>query len=120
MIGGQWNEASPSSGVWANRKRKALPEVKTDRIGSEHDARSANFSQSGNVDPLSPLAAAGLDVFEDEPRVNPALLARENAVLAPHIGSAERPTRVAMASTAAVNVMLVLRGEPPLTPVTRR
>ncbi len=65
-----------------------------------------------------PLAAAGLDVFEDEPRVHPALLARENAVLAPHIGSADRPTREAMASTAAANVIRVLRGEPALTPVT--
>ena len=67
-----------------------------------------------------PLAAAGLDVFEDEPRVHPALLARENAVLAPHIGSADRPTREAMASTAAANVIRVLRGEPPMTPITRR
>ncbi len=65
-----------------------------------------------------PLAAAGLDVFEAEPRVHPALLARENAVLAPHIGSADRPTREAMASTAAANVLRVLRGEPALTPVT--
>jgi glyoxylate reductase len=64
-----------------------------------------------------PLAAAGLDVFEDEPRVHPALLARPNAVLAPHIGSADRPTREAMASTAAANVIRVLGGEPPLTPV---
>lgn len=66
-----------------------------------------------------PLAAAGLDVFEDEPHVHPALLARANAVLAPHIGSADRPTREAMASTAAANVLRVLHGEPPLTPVTR-
>ena len=67
-----------------------------------------------------PLAAAGLDVFENEPRVHPALLARDNAVLAPHIGSADRPTREAMASTAATNVIRVLRGEAPLTPVTQR
>ena len=46
MVGREWRE------TWANRKRKALPEVKTDRIGSEHNARSANFSQSRNVDPL--------------------------------------------------------------------
>jgi glyoxylate reductase len=64
-----------------------------------------------------PLAAAGLDVFEDEPRVHPALLARENAVLAPHIGSADGPTREAMATTAARNVLEVLAGRPPLTPV---
>ena len=64
-----------------------------------------------------PLAAAGLDVFEHEPRVHPLLLARENAVLAPHIGSADRPTREAMASTAAANVVRVLEGGAPLTPV---
>lgn len=64
-----------------------------------------------------PVAAAGLDVFEDEPHVHPALLARENAVLAPHIGSADRPTREAMATTAILNVLRVLDGEPPLTPV---
>ncbi len=64
-----------------------------------------------------PLAAAGLDVFEDEPRVHPALLVRPNAVLAPHIGSADRTTREAMASTAAANVIRVLRGETALTPV---
>lgn len=64
-----------------------------------------------------PLAAAGLDVFEQEPKVHPALLERPNVVLAPHIGSADRATREAMASTAAANVIRVLRGEPPLTPV---
>jgi glyoxylate reductase len=66
-----------------------------------------------------PLAAAGLDVFEDEPRVHPTLFARDNVVLTPHVGSADRPTREAMASMAAANVIRVLRGQPPLTPVTR-
>jgi glyoxylate reductase len=60
-----------------------------------------------------PLAAAALDVFADEPRVHPALLARENVVLAPHIGSAERSTREAMARIAADNVVAVLAGSPP-------
>jgi glyoxylate reductase len=64
-----------------------------------------------------PLAAAGLDVFEDEPRVHPALLERPNVVLAPHIGSADRPTRDAMASMAVDNVLEVLAGRPALTPV---
>jgi glyoxylate reductase len=63
------------------------------------------------------LAAAGLDVFENEPRVHPALLARPNVVLAPHIGSADRPTREAMAGQAVANVLEVLAGRPPLTPV---
>jgi glyoxylate reductase len=65
-----------------------------------------------------PLGAAGLDVFEREPTVHPALLARENAVLTPHIGSADLATREAMANTAAANAVRVLRGEPPLTPVS--
>jgi glyoxylate reductase len=65
-----------------------------------------------------PLGAAGLDVFEREPAVHPGLLVRENVVLAPHIGSADRQTREAMASTAAANVIRVLSGDAPLTPVT--
>jgi len=64
-----------------------------------------------------PVAAAGLDVFESEPRVHPALLSRPDVVLTPHIGSAERPTRAAMAELAARNVLEVLAGRPPLTPV---
>jgi glyoxylate reductase len=64
-----------------------------------------------------PLAAAGLDVFEDEPRVHPALLQRPNVVLAPHIGSADRPTREAMAAMAVDNVLAVLAGRAALTPV---
>jgi glyoxylate reductase len=64
-----------------------------------------------------PLAAAGLDVFEAEPAVCPALLARDNAVLTPHVGSADRPTREAMARMAADNVLAVLAGKPALTPL---
>jgi glyoxylate reductase len=63
------------------------------------------------------LAGAGLDVFEDEPRVHPGLLGLDNVVLAPHVGSATVETRTAMAVLAARNVVAVLRGEPPLTPV---
>jgi glyoxylate reductase len=62
-------------------------------------------------------AAAGLDVFEDEPRVHPALLALDNVVLAPHIGSADGPTRVAMARMAVDNARAVLAGGAPLHPV---
>jgi glyoxylate reductase len=63
------------------------------------------------------LAAAGIDVFENEPRVHPDLLSCENAVLLPHLGSADQETREAMATTAAANVLRVLRGEAALTPV---
>jgi glyoxylate reductase len=63
------------------------------------------------------IAAAGLDVYEHEPRVEPALLGLENVVLAPHLGSATVETRTAMAELAARNAISVLRGEGPLTPV---
>jgi glyoxylate reductase len=64
------------------------------------------------------IAAAGLDVYEREPLVEPALLALENVVLSPHLGSATVETRTAMAELAARNAISVLRGEGPLTPVT--
>jgi glyoxylate reductase len=63
------------------------------------------------------IAGAGLDVFEDEPRVHPDLLTLDNVVLVPHLGSATRETRTAMADLAVRNVLAVLRGESPLTPV---
>jgi lactate dehydrogenase-like 2-hydroxyacid dehydrogenase len=64
------------------------------------------------------IAGAALDVFEREPTVHPGLLASEAVVLAPHIGSATRETRAAMAELAARNVAAVLGGGPALTPVT--
>lgn len=64
-----------------------------------------------------PLAGAGLDVYEREPAVEPALLELPNVVLLPHIGSATRDTRTRMAMLAARNAHAVLSGQPPLTPV---
>ncbi len=64
------------------------------------------------------IAGAGLDVFEREPEVHPGLLELENVVLLPHLGSSTVETRNAMAELAARNAAAVLRGEPPLTPVT--
>jgi gluconate 2-dehydrogenase len=65
------------------------------------------------------IAAAGLDVFEGEPRVRPDLLALSNVVLTPHIASATVATRRAMAMLAADNLIAFLGGRGPLTPVNR-
>ena len=63
------------------------------------------------------IAAAGLDVFEEEPTIHPGLVPLKNVVLAPHIASASRDTRIAMATLAVRNCLAVLDGKPPLTPV---
>ncbi len=63
------------------------------------------------------IAAAALDVYEREPVVHEALLGLENVVLAPHLGSATRETRTAMIDLAINNVLAVLAGRPPLTPL---
>jgi glyoxylate reductase len=63
------------------------------------------------------IRAAGLDVFEDEPRIHPGLIALPNVTLSPHIGSATHETRVALGSLAVRNCLAVLDGKPPLTPV---
>jgi glyoxylate reductase len=65
------------------------------------------------------LAGAGLDVFENEPEVPAELRELEQAVLVPHIGSATASSRNAMAELTARNVVAVLEGEGPLTPVVR-
>jgi glyoxylate reductase len=63
------------------------------------------------------IFAAGLDVYEKEPEVHPKLLELENVVLAPHIGSASVETRDRMAVLAAENIVAILSGEEPKTPV---
>lgn len=63
------------------------------------------------------IAGAGLDVFEHEPAVDTRLLACESAVLVPHLGSATAGTRIAMAELAIDNILSVLVGKDPLTPV---
>ena len=59
------------------------------------------------------LAAAGLDVFENEPVVSPRLLALENVVLLPHIGSATTSSRVAMGVRVLANLDAFFRGAAP-------
>ncbi|ACC70000.1 D-glycerate dehydrogenase [Paraburkholderia phymatum] len=67
------------------------------------------------------IAAAGLDVFEGEPKLNPALLSVPNVVLTPHIASATEATRRAMANLAADNLIAALGEGPragrPLNPI---
>ena len=63
------------------------------------------------------IAAAGLDVFEGEPKVHPELLALTNVVLTPHIASATVSTRRAMVTLAADNLIAFFDGRGPLTPV---
>jgi gluconate 2-dehydrogenase len=57
--------------------------------------------------------AAGLDVYENEPKVNPALFELDNVVLSPHIASATEPTRTGMAMMAARNCVAAIAGEAP-------
>jgi glyoxylate reductase len=63
------------------------------------------------------LAGAALDVYEHEPAIHPELLSLENVLLVPHLGSGTTETRTAMADLAADNVLAVLGGRAPLTPV---
>ncbi|KRB72715.1 hydroxyacid dehydrogenase [Nocardioides sp. Root190] len=63
------------------------------------------------------LGAAGLDVFADEPHVPKALVALDNVVLLPHVGSATEETRAAMRTLTLDNLAAWLAGEPLLTPI---
>ncbi|MFM7256680.1 MAG: 2-hydroxyacid dehydrogenase [Betaproteobacteria bacterium] len=81
------------------------------RGGIVNDAALARALQTGVI------AAAGLDVFEGEPAINPELLACSNVVLTPHIGSATRSSRLGMAMLAARNLLAWKEGQALLTPV---
>lgn len=63
------------------------------------------------------LFSAGLDVYEFEPKISKELLKMKNVILLPHIGSATEETRNKMAELAAQNIIRVLKGKKPLTPV---
>ena len=84
-----------------------------------------NIARGGIVDDVAlakalregRIAAAGLDVFEGEPKVHPDLLACTNVVLTPHIGSATVPTRQAMANLAADNLIGYLTKGEAVTPL---
>jgi len=80
-----------------------------------------NSTRGGVIDDAALVAAlksgvirgAGLDVFENEPKLNPAFLELKNVVLAPHIGSSTETTRRAMAMTAAKNAVAALTDKTP-------
>ena len=59
------------------------------------------------------IAGAGLDVYENEPRVHPALLSMQNVVLTPHLGSAVKELRESMANVVVDNILAVLEGRQP-------
>lgn len=90
-----------------------------------------NSTRGGVVDDAALIAAlkngviraAGLDVFENEPKLNPGFLELDNVVLAPHVGSSTEATRRAMAMTAAKNLVAALAGGTPpnlLNPEARK
>ena len=84
-------------------------------------AHLINVARGGIVDDAALIAAlqqrriagAGLDVFENEPALDPRFCALDNVVLTPHIGSSTRATRLAMAMLAADNLIAALHGERP-------
>ena len=77
------------------------------RGGIVDDAALINALKTGQI------AAAGVDVFENEPAFNPDFLSLKNVVLTSHIGSASVPTRHAMAYCAADNLIAALSGQRP-------
>ena len=95
-----------------DRRRLAL--LKPDAI-LVNTARGTIVDEAALVEALreGTIAAAGLDVYEREPAIEPGLLALENAVLLPHLGSATRDTRIAMGMRVARNLDAFFAGEEP-------
>jgi len=87
-------------------KRTAIL-INSTRGGVVDDAALIAALQEGTI------RAAGLDVFENEPRLDPRFLGLDNVVLTPHVGSSTEATRRAMAMTAARNLVAVLGGRKP-------
>lgn len=78
-------------------------------------ARGTIVDEQALVDALAAkrIAGAGLDVYEQEPKVHPGLLALDNVVLTPHLGSAARDTREQVAAVVVANILAFLRGDRP-------
>src|SRR5262249_6451895 len=108
--------ATPETRGLLNRERFALMKrgalfINTSRGDTVREPALLDALEQGIV------AGAGLDVFAEEPQVNPALVAHPRVVTLPHLGSATREPRRAMAELAVANVRAVLAGERPPTPV---
>jgi gluconate 2-dehydrogenase len=96
----------------ARMKRSAVL-INSTRGGVVDDAALIDALKSGTI------RAAGLDVFENEPRLNPGFLELDNVVLTPHVGSSTEDTRRAMAMTAAKNAVAALTGGTPPNLINR-
>jgi lactate dehydrogenase-like 2-hydroxyacid dehydrogenase len=103
--------ATPETRHLMNRERLARMRRSAYLINT---ARGDVVDESALVQALADgtIAGAGLDVYEQEPRVSPALLKMENVVLLPHLGSATKETRVAMGMRALENLQLFFSGAP--------
>jgi lactate dehydrogenase-like 2-hydroxyacid dehydrogenase len=103
--------ATPETRHLMNRERLARMRRGAYLINT---ARGDVVDEAALVDALTEgtIAGAGLDVYEQEPRVSPALLKMENVVLLPHLGSATKETRVAMGMRALENLQLFFSGAP--------
>lgn len=101
LIGGDALERMKSSAVLVNTARGPVVD----------EAALVDALRAGTI------AAAGLDVFEREPALATGLVELPNVVLAPHIGSATIDARSAMVKLCCDNIIAVLTGDPPLTPV---
>ncbi len=101
--------ATPETRHLMNSERLALMRSDAYLVNT---ARGDVVDEGALVDALTSrkIAGAALDVFENEPQVTPALLAMENVVLLPHLGSATRETRVAMGMRALENLRLFFKG----------
>jgi lactate dehydrogenase-like 2-hydroxyacid dehydrogenase len=103
--------ATPETRHLMNRERLARMRRSSYLINT---ARGDVVDEAALAEALSDgtIAGAGLDVYEREPQVTPALLTMENVVLLPHLGSATTETRVAMGRRAVENVRLFFSGAP--------
>jgi lactate dehydrogenase-like 2-hydroxyacid dehydrogenase len=86
----------------------------------QHDIQETKFTEKDLILALQNkvIKGAALDVFEDEPNPNPALITLPNVLLTPHIGSATEETRKAMTNLALDNLEAFFNRRPLLTPIS--